>query len=306
MGRLHEEEIVVIEGLSNALKETANELKKSAKDIMPDFFKDMKYDKNIDINEPVDRKKDGSILDENSEKPIKEFKEDYMGEFKGNSEYHDTIKDGLENMDIAVSEVKMNIKDIMPDFFKDIKYEKNADVSTTIDSKKIESNKDTNLETDEKESIVSYDERIKQTPINNGHWSGERGKSKFVPDDIILQKELKKYNTDGIEYKGGYPDFSPCTVYEAELSVDKLQAPNVEQKKECNKQLKDAIEANPELAKKFSKDNLEQIENGITPKGYVWHHDIETGKMQLVPEVIHKHFGHVGGQKIWAGGTENR
>ena len=43
---------------------------------------------------------------------------------------------------------------------------------------------------------------------------------------------------------------------------------NKEQFAECNNQLKEAVEKDPELAKKFTPEQLEQIRNGDTPDGY--------------------------------------
>ncbi|TXK82565.1 HNH endonuclease [Paenibacillus sp. N3.4] len=207
-------------------------------------------------------------------------------------------------------ELSSKIKDMLPEFAKDLKPETdsmekaNSPLNNDVDytnQPDIESGSDI-----EKDPVATYKERIDQTPINNGSWTGDRGDSKFIPDDPIVQEALKKNGIDGIEYKQGYPDFSPTSIFDAQLPDDKLDASNVEQKKECIQQLKDAIQKDPELAGKFTPDQLERIENGITPKGYVWHHDIEPGKMQLVPESIHQKFGHYGGQYVWAGGTENR
>ena len=35
-----------------------------------------------------------------------------------------------------------------------------------------------NLESETPEYASTYEERLKQTPVNNGHWEGERGESK--------------------------------------------------------------------------------------------------------------------------------
>lgn len=38
---------------------------------------------------------------------------------------------------------------------------------------------------------------------------------------------------------------------------------------------------------------------GKTPRGYVWHHHQDTGKLQLVNKTIHQKTGHTGGKSIW-------
>ena len=65
-------------------------------------------------------------------------------------------------------------------------------------------------------------------------------------------------------------------------------------------------DSDPELEKQFDEEQLEQIENGDTPDGYTWHHNEETGRMQLVDSEIHAKTGHTGGRSIWGGGSENR
>ena len=60
----------------------------------------------------------------------------------------------------------------------------------------------------------------------------------------------------------------------------------------------------------FSEEQIEQINEGITkggaPDGYTWHHDAETGKMQLVDSDLHGDSRHTGGRAIWGGGSEFR
>lgn len=45
---------------------------------------------------------------------------------------------------------------------------------------------------------------------------------------------------------------------------------------------------------------------GITeiPEGYVVHHDIENGILQLVEEKIHKEFTHIGGYSLYQCGGD--
>ena len=76
--------------------------------------------------------------------------------------------------------------------------------------------------------------------------------------------------------------------------------------KEANDQLKDAIENDPEVRKQFTDEQIEQIEAGDTPEGYVWHHSEEPGTLQLVDTTTHAQTGHTGGRTVWGGGSENR
>ena len=69
---------------------------------------------------------------------------------------------------------------------------------------------------------------------------------------------------------------------------------------------KEAINKNPGLKSKFDDIQLSQINKGKTPEGFVWHHDAETGKMQLFDRNIHEATGHTGGRTIWGGGQDAR
>lgn len=111
-------------------------------------------------------------------------------------------------------------------------------------------------------------------------------------------------DSDGNEVTGVFPEFD--SDFDAQLPEDLYEASDKEQFAECNKQLKEAVEKDPELAKRFTPEQLEQIKNGDTPDGYTWHHNEEKGKMQLVDSDIHAKTGHTGGKTIWGGGNENR
>lgn len=111
-------------------------------------------------------------------------------------------------------------------------------------------------------------------------------------------------DSDGNEVTGVFPEFD--SDFDAQLPEDLYEASDKEQFAECNRQLKEAVEKDPELAKRFTPEQLEQIKNGDTPDGYTWHHNEEKGKMQLVDSDIHAKTGHTGGKTIWGGGNENR
>ena len=103
--------------------------------------------------------------------------------------------------------------------------------------------------------------------------------------------------------EGVFPKFD--SVIDIQLPEDMLKAPDSVQFPECNRQLKEAFEANPDKFS-FDKEQMEQILDGETPDGYTWHHDAEVGKMQLVESDIHAKTGHTGGRVVWGGGNENR
>ena len=59
----------------------------------------------------------------------------------------------------------------------------------------------------------------------------------------------------------------------------------------------------------FTEEQLEEIEDGDTSSGYVWHHNDETGKMQLVNIEDHDRSqggaAHTGGKALWGGSYSN-
>ena len=73
--------------------------------------------------------------------------------------------------------------------------------------------------------------------------------------------------------------------------------------KYCTEQLKQGIQANPELAKQFTPQQMEQIMSGEPYiKGLTWHHSEIPGRMELVETRIHAPSSHTGGNSIWCGG----
>ncbi|MBO4908010.1 MAG: HNH endonuclease [Lachnospiraceae bacterium] len=113
---------------------------------------------------------------------------------------------------------------------------------------------------------------------------------------------------DGDRVEGVFPRFE--SVFDAKIPKAMYLCPDRIQFKECNIQLAQEIDNNPELRAKFSEEQIEQIHEGIydgtAPDGYVWHHDAEAGKLQLVDSETHAITGHTGGRSIWGGGSDNR
>lgn len=120
--------------------------------------------------------------------------------------------------------------------------------------------------------------------------------------------ERKTVEVNGENVEGVFPVFN--AVYEAKLPKDMYEKSDKEQFKECNNQLYKDIEKYPVLKNQFNKEQLEQIKDGridgTAPDGYVWHHNEEAGKMQLVDFDTHAKTGHTGGRSIWGGGNNNR
>jgi hypothetical protein len=140
---------------------------------------------------------------------------------------------------------------------------------------------------------------IQRISTRNEHLEG---RAHPETDVKFVRKTVEDANGNEVEVV--VPEFD--SVYDVQLPEELYEASDKKQFDECNAQLKEAIENDPEFADKFTDEQLEQISNGETPDGYTWHHDAEKGKMQLVDSDTHAKTGHTGGKAIWGGGTENR
>ena len=112
----------------------------------------------------------------------------------------------------------------------------------------------------------------------------------------------------GRKVEGVFPKFE--SEFTAKIPKEMYQSSDKVQFCECNKQLSKAIADDPELAKKFTPEQIDQIKegesDGTAPDGYVWHHNEEAGTLQLVDFDTHSKTGHTGGRAIWGGGSDNR
>lgn len=116
--------------------------------------------------------------------------------------------------------------------------------------------------------------------------------------------EQKVIEINGEKVEGVFPQFE--SVHTVELPEELHLASNKEQFDYANDKLRDAVANDPELRSQFTDEQLEQIENGDRPDGYVWHHAENPGELQLIDRDTHDRTGHTGGQVLWGGGSENR
>ena len=189
--------------------------------------------------------------------------------------------------------------------------------SESIDSGKDKS--DRNAEHTETED-PDYKNRYDKTPTNYGRWEdedgtpGQRGESTFIPEDPEVQNTLQDYGVDGIKYNDCYPGFRPVSEFDHYLEPDDYLKGDQAQFRKCNKALAEEVlpnpetgeVKNPELAARFTPDQLADIKAGDNPYGYTWHHDVDPGHMQLVPMDVHQACRHSGGRSLWGGGADYR
>ena len=67
----------------------------------------------------------------------------------------------------------------------------------------------------------------------------------------------------------------------------------------ANKILFDETQRSARARNKYTRQQIHELANGITPNGFVWHHHQDAGVLQLVEEKIHSKTFHIGGYTIW-------
>jgi hypothetical protein len=124
----------------------------------------------------------------------------------------------------------------------------------------------------------SYQERLNQTPVNGGWWSGARGESRYYSRDSAVQSATRDR---GVAYSDARPDFSPYAAAEVEIA-------NMTANRRAN-----FAQADQEIAQRMGVSR-KQIAQWREQNGYTWHED-STTRMQLVPTEINARHGHLGG-----------
>lgn len=180
--------------------------------------------------------------------------------FKG---VHKSIEYGLEKMAKGISSDNLDISYL------------DKPLSKMIDSKE-------NMET----YHSTYEDRFKQTPVNNGYWNGLRGESMFISDNKEMNETyLKPCGLEGISYHNAIPDFS-------ELSKATVEIPNMTNDRNgLNGNFKQAdIEA-----AKIRGCTPREVSDWREAHGYTWHECNDMKTCQKIPKEINAVFGHLGG-----------
>lgn len=121
----------------------------------------------------------------------------------------------------------------------------------------------------------------KQITIRNGHLAG-----KVHPITRV------KFNSKG------FPVFnSPFTA--PRMPMEMIKNSNSSHFSYANSKLRSTVASNSTIRNKFTSAQLTDIRNGVTPRGYTWHHHENTGILKLVNSTTHRFTGHTGGRAIW-------
>lgn len=104
--------------------------------------------------------------------------------------------------------------------------------------------------------------------------------------------------------EGVFPVFD--SIAEVNMPEDMYKKSDKDQFEYCNKETYERTQKDSDFRSKFSDEQVEALKNGENPKGHVWHHNEEPGKMELVEFDVHQQSGHTGGRILWGGGAESR
>ena len=101
----------------------------------------------------------------------------------------------------------------------------------------------------------------------------------------------------------GFPIFDDVTAFDTRISIETFKSASYEgQMKLASKDLSSAIQQGQVNSSSFTAKQLEQINAGAKKiDGYTWHHHQDSGRMQLVPELIHQKTGPIGGEAMGGG-----
>jgi len=189
----------------------------------------------------------------------------------------------IETIVKAAKEVSLRPSDIAPNVFDNMPIEdKNGNIDDPVSTKRIDGEI-----FDGKVTMITRNEDLEGSVHPTTNVPFER---RTVETPVLVE--------------GVFPNFE--SAFDAQLPEDLYKESDKKQFNECNQQLKSETSKNPELSREFTKTQMEQIRNGDTPDGFVWHHDATPGKVQLVDFVTHLNTGHTGGRAVWGGGNENR
>lgn len=142
-------------------------------------------------------------------------------------------------------------------------------------------------------------------PQSCGEWSGEAGDSTWKPDSQEIPKKppenektwgeiLEPYNTDGVEFRDGEPDFSPFAEASVEIDdfSDNRNANFTQADEKCAEQWsaenKDNRQWSAEDVREYRRDN-----------SLSWHERSDMQTLDLVPQEVHGNIPHSGGISVY-------
>ncbi len=152
----------------------------------------------------------------------------------------------------------------------------------------------------------------RRIPKNEGHWTGEPGNSKWIPNpnhhphkgiysnmnDKTWEQILKENNIDGINFKNGEPNFDNLAKYETNVDYnslsDKIKEQLLSEKRERSG-LHDYVYDKIAREQGITRERLIEIKEKLN----LVPHETSDGRVLLVPREIHDNIIHEGGVALF-------
>ncbi len=136
-----------------------------------------------------------------------------------------------------------------------------------------------------------------QSPLegSNGSWKGgERANSNWYPDPKTEtgQEVLKATGGKPINFKEGYPDFSP---YAMDIGGGKKARFEIEMQGNTTSDMKNARDA---MRRELKDPNWPGVKGRNAPEGWTWHHNEDGITMELIPSDLNNNIPHSGGESL--------
>lgn len=219
---------------------------------------------------------------------------------------NDIQNDNLNHDNEENSENSEKVEDNRDSILDNDAPDSNNDAANEVNTTEYNEDGTRELTEDEKQAIKDKlgwsHEKIKKCTIDKDgiiHYKTDRCDLEGKTSENGVLYERRRIVINEVVIEGVFPKFD--SLFDTELAPDKLKTKAYA--KECNAALKEAIANELELRSKFISEQLKDIEEGRTPTGYVWHHNEELGKMQLVKREDHDRAiggaAHTGGNSLW-------
>lgn len=133
--------------------------------------------------------------------------------------------------------------------------------------------------------VLSFEEKKKRTPKNHGHWTGERGNSRFYSD----KKSVQELGAEYVDYRNEEPDFSRFSVCTVEIpSMTNNRYP-------YSRYYQSNFEQSYEKIAQMMGLPRPQVRKWLRKKRYTIHESSNLKTVYVIPIEIHKTYIHAGG-----------
>lgn len=143
------------------------------------------------------------------------------------------------------------------------------------------------------DTVTDATKHYEYIKTRNAHLAGDVHPKTGVP---FVNKKVEY--SDGRLIEGVFAQFDSKIDIQLPESLYKVKF-SKQQEHLLEELQKMAQKQDASILEKFSKDEIDDILEGVLPEGYTWHHNEQEGLMQLVDSAVHAVTGHDGGMSLW-------